>query len=236
MTGQGTRVDGEAGSSAGHVVPQRPLAAFAGGGLIGILGGLIGLGGAEFRLPLLIGLFRFRALEAVILNKAMSLIVVATALPFRASTIPFSTVATHWPTIVNLLARSLLGAWCGASWATRLSSRSLYRVISVLLVADSCGPRRGAQHRIITRAAGGWLANHSRRRGGLCYRGRRIPSRRGRRRTSDSPPSSCCSAQISSSPAAFRLPSACRPCSSALPATAATAALLFSVAISRLSS
>ena len=31
------------------------LGAFAGGTVIGVLGGLIGLGGAEFRLPLLIG-------------------------------------------------------------------------------------------------------------------------------------------------------------------------------------
>jgi uncharacterized membrane protein YfcA len=34
------------------------------GAVIGTLGGLIGLGGAEFRLPVLIGLFRFAALEA----------------------------------------------------------------------------------------------------------------------------------------------------------------------------
>ncbi len=39
----------------------------------GALGGLIGLGGAEFRLPLLIGTFRFPALEAVIVNKFVSL-------------------------------------------------------------------------------------------------------------------------------------------------------------------
>jgi hypothetical protein len=62
-------------------------AAFAGGAVIGALGGLIGLGGAEFRLPLLIGAFRFAALQAVILNKAMSLVVVASALPFRAATV-----------------------------------------------------------------------------------------------------------------------------------------------------
>ncbi|PZV36264.1 sulfite exporter TauE/SafE family protein [Mesorhizobium kowhaii] len=110
-------------------------AAFGGGALIGALGGLIGLGGAEFRLPLLIGVFNFAALEAVILNKAMSLVVVATALPFRAATVSFGTIAADWPIIVNLLAGSLLGAWLGAGWATRLKSESLYRVIAILLVA-----------------------------------------------------------------------------------------------------
>jgi uncharacterized protein len=110
-----------------------PLA-FGGGAVIGTLGGLIGLGGAEFRLPLLIGAFRFPALEAVIVNKAMSLIVVVFALPFRASVVPFATIAAYWPVIVNLLAGSLLGAWFGAGWATRLSSKSLYRIIAILMV------------------------------------------------------------------------------------------------------
>jgi uncharacterized membrane protein YfcA len=116
------------------VAGRNPFAAFGSGALIGTLGGLIGLGGAEFRLPLLISLFRFRGLEAVILNKATSLIVVASALPFRAATVPFSDVGAHWPIIVNLLAGSLLGAWAGAEWATRLKSESLYRIIAVLLI------------------------------------------------------------------------------------------------------
>jgi uncharacterized membrane protein YfcA len=50
---------------------------------IGVLGGLIGLGGAEFRLPLLIALFGFAALQAVIENTALSLVVVLTTLPAR---------------------------------------------------------------------------------------------------------------------------------------------------------
>ncbi len=110
-------------------------AAFGGGAAIGMLGGLVGLGGAEFRLPLLIGLFRFAELEAIILNKAMSLVVVATALPSRATAVPLVAVAAHWPAIVNLLAGSLLGAWLAAGWATRLRSAILYRVIALLLVA-----------------------------------------------------------------------------------------------------
>lgn len=115
--------------------PTRNLpAAFGGGAIIGTLGGLIGLGGAEFRLPLLIGLFRFGALEAVILNKAMSLVVVATALPFRSGTVSFAEIGAHWPIILNLLAGSLVGAWVGAGWATRLRSETLYKVLAVLMV------------------------------------------------------------------------------------------------------
>lgn len=116
------------------IVRENKIIAASVGALVGALGGLIGLGGAEFRLPILIGLFRFAALEAVILNKAMSLVVVASALPFRAGTVSFGAVAAHWPSILNLLAGSLLGAWLGAGWATRLKSESLYRVIAVLLV------------------------------------------------------------------------------------------------------
>ena len=113
----------------------RNIQAFAGGCIVGLLGGLIGLGGAEFGLPLLIGMFGFGAFEAVIVNKAMSLVVVASSLVFRAGSVPFAAVAANWPIILNLLAGSLLGAWLGASWATRLRSEMLYRVIAVLLVA-----------------------------------------------------------------------------------------------------
>ena len=118
-------------------VPDRPrnsVAAFGAGGVIGTLGGLIGLGGAEFRLPLLVGLFGFPVLEAVILNKAMSLIVVATALPFRTGTVPLAEVAAHWSVILNLLAGSLAGAWFGAGWAIGLRPETLHRTIGILLL------------------------------------------------------------------------------------------------------
>lgn len=115
--------------------PRRILGASLAGAAVGILGGLIGLGGAEFRLPILIGLFGFVALHAVILNKALSLVVVTSALFFRMGTVPAQAIAASWPSIVNLLAGSLVGAWLGAGWATRLTTRRLYQVISVMLVA-----------------------------------------------------------------------------------------------------
>ena len=107
---------------------------FGAGAAIGILGGMIGLGGAEFRLPLLVGLFGFGALSAVILNKAMSLVVVLVALPARLTAVPASDVASHWNVAVNLLAGSLLGAWAGASWAVRMRSSTLYKVLAALMV------------------------------------------------------------------------------------------------------
>lgn len=118
----------------GAVLRQSKLAAFNSGAAIGILGGLIGLGGAEFRLPLLIGPFGFAALEAVILNKAMSLVVVTASLPFRTMNVPLNDVIAQWPVVLNLLAGSLAGAWFGAGWATQLRSEVLYRVIAILLV------------------------------------------------------------------------------------------------------
>lgn len=107
---------------------------FCAGAAIGVLGGMIGLGGAEFRLPLLIGLFGFAALSAVILNKAMSLVVVLTALPARMAAVSAADLAAHWPVAVNLLAGSLLGAWAGASWVVRMRSDTLYRVLAGLMV------------------------------------------------------------------------------------------------------
>ncbi len=136
---------------------SRLLSAMVAGCAVGVLGGLIGLGGAEFRLPLLIGVFGFAALHAVILNKAMSLVVVASALVFRGTAIPFAEVGSQWPIILNLLAGSLLGAWVGASWAARMRGRTLYQVLAVLLVLIAAvlllGHDRATQDPLLTGTA-----------------------------------------------------------------------------------
>ncbi len=109
--------------------------AFAWGGTIGALGGLIGLGGAEFRLPVLVGRFRLAALEAVILNKAISMVVVVAALLFRARAVPLEDSLAHADIVLNLLVGSLTGAWFAAGYAIRLSGPTLTRLMLVLLTA-----------------------------------------------------------------------------------------------------
>ena len=75
----------------------------------------------RFRLQLLIPIFGFVAVS-VILNKATSPIVVITALPAPVIAVSPAELASHWPIVVNLLAGSLIDAWVGAAWATRMRS------------------------------------------------------------------------------------------------------------------
>lgn len=106
---------------------------FVAGSLIGTLGGLVGLGGAEFRLPVLVGVFRLGTLEAVILNKAMSLVVVAAALLFRGGAIAPAVLLEHADVVFNLLAGSLFGAWWAADHVITMPRRWLDRLVMVML-------------------------------------------------------------------------------------------------------
>ena len=47
------------------------------GALVAIMGGLIGLGGAEFRLPILLKTFNYPTLKAIIINLVVSLVTVS---------------------------------------------------------------------------------------------------------------------------------------------------------------
>lgn len=109
------------------------------GSIIGTLGGLIGLGGAEFRLPLLVGFFGFASLDAVIINKITSLIVVSFSLPFRSQSIPWHDVGSHFGIVLNVLSGSLIGAWIGAHYATKMKTVILDRLIMILLISLAFG-------------------------------------------------------------------------------------------------
>ena len=102
--------------------------------MVGLLGGVVGLGDAEFRLPLLLSVFGFAALAAVFVNKAMSLVVVLVANPGPADGHPDLRGGRRVAGGGDPAGRSLAGAWLGASQATRIASATLHRVLAVLLV------------------------------------------------------------------------------------------------------
>ncbi len=101
---------------------------------IGVLGGLIGLGGAEFRLPVLVGTLGYRVRQAVPLNLAVSLITIVASLAIRGKTLSFDAVIPLLPVLLSLIAGAIVTAFFGALLAGRLSNEQLERAILVLLV------------------------------------------------------------------------------------------------------
>jgi uncharacterized membrane protein YfcA len=112
----------------------RNIWAFTWGALVGVLGGLIGLGGAEFRLPVLISIFNYRTLPAIIINLVVSLVTVICSFVFRSGVIGIENVVAHFAIIINILAGSLIGSYIGVSYATRINERILNRVVVIFLV------------------------------------------------------------------------------------------------------
>lgn len=116
-------------------LPRRASLAFLYGAPIGLLGGLIGLGGAEFRLPVLAGPLGYPVRQAVPLNLVMSLVTLAVALVTRANVLSLQPVIPLLPAIGGLIGGAVLTAFLGATLASKLSEEQFKRIILVLLVA-----------------------------------------------------------------------------------------------------
>jgi uncharacterized membrane protein YfcA len=102
---------------------------------IGGLAGLIGLGGGEFRLPVLMRVIGFDARSAIPINLATSLVTLAAALAFRGQALSLAAVTPHLPEIAGLAAGGIVGARAGARLVTRLSDQRLHLLLSGLLLA-----------------------------------------------------------------------------------------------------
>lgn len=114
--------------------PGHPWKSFGIGAAVGTAGGLIGLGGAEFRLPALVGVLRFSPREAVAVNLVASFIVLAAALPFRTATVPLDQITPHLPAVLGMLCGAMSAAWVGAGGLRKISDKLLGRLILILLV------------------------------------------------------------------------------------------------------
>src|SRR2546421_5303576 len=102
---------------------------------IGGLGGLIGLGGGEFRLPVLMYGIGFDARSAVPLNLLTSLVTLTFALAIRSGAVSLTAVLSHLPEMLGLLAGGMVSAFYGAALVSRLRDSHLVRLIAALLGA-----------------------------------------------------------------------------------------------------
>src|SRR5437870_4693513 len=100
---------------------------------IGGLGGLIGLGGGEFRLPVLMYAIGFDARSAVPLNLLTSLVTLAFALAVRSRAVSLAAVVPHLPEMIGLLMGGMASAFYGARLVSRLSDTRLVHLIAGLL-------------------------------------------------------------------------------------------------------
>ena len=112
----------------------RLLFTIVSGFAVALLGGLIGLGGAEFRLPILVALFGYAIRRAVVLNLLVSFVTVVAASAARltlsrAPSFPDDAVAV----VASMIGGGMVGAYLGSAWVARLPDVGLRRLVRGLL-------------------------------------------------------------------------------------------------------
>ncbi len=113
---------------------KRPAAAFLAGAAVAILGGLIGLGGAEFRLPLLITVFALYPHRAVRINLLISFATLAFSAMSRFGFTGAANISSYQHVILTMVAGGMVSAWLGAGFLSRIPKDRVSTVIAVLLL------------------------------------------------------------------------------------------------------
>jgi uncharacterized membrane protein YfcA len=101
---------------------------------IGGLAGLIGLGGGEFRLPLLMHGIGFDPKSAVPLNLMISLVTLSFAMISRSGVVSLAAIGPHLPEVAGLAIGGMASAVYGVRLVRKLSGERLVRLIAFLLV------------------------------------------------------------------------------------------------------
>jgi uncharacterized membrane protein YfcA len=104
---------------------------------VAILGGLIGLGGAEFRLPILIAVFALYPHRAIRINLLISLVALAASAVSRLGFLHTVDLANHHVEIVGMLVGGIFAAWFGAAFLSRIPKTRIMGVVAVLLLATA---------------------------------------------------------------------------------------------------
>jgi uncharacterized membrane protein YfcA len=100
---------------------------------IGGLAGLVGLGGGEFRLHVLMYVVGYPARAAVPLNLAVSLITLAFALVVRSSAVSVAALVPYFNEVAGLAVGGVASAFFGARIVSAIKSEHLIKTIAALL-------------------------------------------------------------------------------------------------------
>ena len=87
----------------------------------------------------LAGVFGYRARRAVVLNLAISLITLVSALLIRAGTLSVAPVVALLPVVIAMIAGAVSATYLGTAFVHRISEQLLERIILVLLVVVGTG-------------------------------------------------------------------------------------------------
>ncbi len=104
------------------------------GGLIGFIAGLIGVGGGEFRLPVLLLLFGMSARAGVPMNLVVSLITLLGAFAVRGFAFSLESLHDFTDAIHGLMLGALVGAFLAPALLHRISERRFKRLLALLLL------------------------------------------------------------------------------------------------------
>ena len=113
---------------------RRPWIAAASGALVGMLGGLIGLGGAEFRLPILITVFSLFPHRAVRFNLLVSFVTLVFAAMTRLKLNLALDLVLYADVLAPMIAGGVTAAWVGAGALSRVPADRLMQIIAGLLL------------------------------------------------------------------------------------------------------
>jgi uncharacterized protein len=116
---------------------RRPLAAACAGATVAVLGGVIGLGGAEFRLPVLIAIFALYAHRAIRINLLISLATLAMSAVARLGFVHTTNVGAHSLEIAGMLAGGIVAAWFCAGYLEHIPKTRIMGIIAVLLLGTA---------------------------------------------------------------------------------------------------
>ena len=102
---------------------------------IGGLAGLVGLGGGEFRLPVLMYVVGYPARTAVPLNLAVSLVTLTFALLVRSGAVSIGALVPYLNEVVGLSIGGVASAFYGARFVNAIRGEHLVKTIAALLAA-----------------------------------------------------------------------------------------------------